>query len=365
MFRDSSEIIPLGIPADGGQACRIRLRNEPFTVDLCNHGAAWMSFFVPSRDDFHRQGEPGFDVLLGPERYDPVLGAGGKPSFGVVVGRFANRIAGSKFLLDGKTYLLEANDGVNHLHGGSRGFGKRLWDFEVSSIRGDPAVRFHLHSPDGDAGYPGNLEVSATYILRRDGIAIVYEAQADANTPLNLTNHAYFNLGSGPVSRSGVAGHIARFRASQYLRTDTGKIPLPGPPANVRQTCMDFLEPHAIGERIADTGRGYDHCFLVDPPRNDEPYSENSLVTVASVRDPESDRYLEVDTDFPAFQFYTGNYLGGVRGKGGILYEPHDGFCIETQYCPDSPNRPDFPSALLESGRKWKKTALFRFGVHS
>ncbi|MFM9107038.1 MAG: aldose epimerase family protein [Chloroflexota bacterium] len=281
------------------------------------------------------------------------------PFFGVVAGRFANRIAGGRFTLDGRAHALPCNDGPNTLHGGPDGFDRRAWTAEDASGNGQPAVRFSLVSPDGDQGFPGELRVSVTYLLTADdALDVHYEAAADAPTVVNLTQHAYWNL-EGENSGSAL-GHLLRVRASRYLPVNAAMIPT-GELAPVAGTPFDFTAPHAIEARIRDghpqlaLAGGYDHTLVFDDP---------AAGPVIELEAPVSGRLLEIGTTEPGVQLYSGNFLDGRRpGIGGTLYRAGDGICLETHHFPDSPNQPAFPSTVLRPGETRRSRTRFRFSV--
>ncbi|GAA2648494.1 aldose epimerase family protein [Nonomuraea recticatena] len=256
--------------------------------------------------------------------------------FGAVVGRYGNRIANGRFTLDGVTYQLPLNNNGHSLHGGERGFDKRLW---YADPDGERAVRLTYVSKDGEEGYPGTLTTSVTYTLTdEDELRIDYHATTDAPTVLNLTNHSYFTLGR-PAD---VRGHIVTIEADHYLDVDEGKIPLPGPPTPVQGTPYDFTVPTRVGDRLDGC---YDHCYVLRPGG------------VVRVEEPVSGRAMEVTTTEPGVQFYTGHMLDGVATP----YDRFAGLCLETQRFPDAPNRPDFPSAVLRPGEEHRSTTAYRF----
>lgn len=320
-----------------------------FKACWCDYGATWNSFVMPDSKGVKD------DVLLGFSTFGPYTGE--QPYMGATVGRFANRIARASFSLEGTTYPLWVNNGPNHLHGGRRGYSKRLWEGEIDNISGDPAARFTLHSPDGEEGYPGNLDIVVTVSLSAAGeLSISYEAESDRLTPVNLTNHAYFNLageGSGTI-----LNHELELRCSAYLPVDATLIPLPGHPMKVSGTPFDFRTVKRIGADIGDSLSGYDHCFVIDDSVDGakaEPF--------AVVKEYSRGRILTASTTSPAVQFYTGNFLNGIQGKRGSVYGKHSGFCLETQYYPDSPNREDFPPCWAKPGKKWEQTTKYHFSV--
>ena len=325
------------------------------SVRILTLGATVQALAVPDRE-----GRAG-DIVLG---YDNAQEYLSNPQyFGATVGRYANRIAGGRFSLDGREYVLETNDGPNHLHGGRAGFDKVVWDL-VSVESGNPAsASFEYVSPDGDGGYPGTLTVRAIYTLNEENeLAIEYRASTDAPTIVNVTNHSYFNL-AGEAGRTDVMGHRLTLYADRYTPADETLIPT-GERRDVAGTPFDFRSPRPIGEAIRDgdseqlrLGRGYDHNFIV----NGEPGRPRPA---ARVEDPLSGRVMELSTTAPGVQFYSGNFLdGGTAGKSGRLYRQGDAFCLEPQVFPDAPNKPDFPSARLEPGDTYVNKMIFRFSV--
>jgi aldose 1-epimerase len=293
--------------------------------------------------------------------------------FGATIGRYANRIAGGRFARDGISYRVAPNDGPNALHGGADGFDRRLWEVrEIGSDEAAPFARLGLVSPDGDQGFPGRLEAEVTYRLSREGaetlLDITFRATSDAPTPVNMTNHAFFNL-EGNLRDAGrmrdVMDHRLTLHAARYLPVDAGAIP-EGPPSSVVDTAFDFRAPMPIGARIRAgaaqllRGRGYDHNFCVDGYRT----GAEDMTLAAEVAAPVSGRVMRLWTDQPGVQFYSGNFLdGGVPGKGGVAPRSGDAFCLEPQAWPDSPNRPDFPFAWLEPGAEYHHRARFGFSL--
>jgi aldose 1-epimerase len=332
-----------GLLSDGEEASLFIVRAGEMAITLCDYGATLVSILLPDG----RGGK--VDVLLGCSTLDGY--AGKHPFFGVTVGRYANRIAGSKFSLGGKEYLLAANDGINHLHGGLKGFNTFIWKAEPSEGTKGSSIRFTRTSPDGEEGYPGTLDLSVTFALSAEGaLSISYEARTSAETVVNLTNHAYFNLrGEG---RGSILDHELSLACSTYLPVDSGLIPK-GDPVTVHDGPFDFRKAKKIGRDIAAAG-GYDHCFVLDR-------GKAGLVDFAAVSEPVSGRRMTVATSLPAVQLYTGNFLAGFAGKRGSSYEKHGGFCLETQFYPDSPNKPSYPSTRLLPGQVWAHETLYRF----
>jgi aldose 1-epimerase len=320
---------------------------------VTNYGAAIVSIEVPDRNN------QSADVVLGFDSAEGYLGR--HPYFGVVVGRYGNRIARARFTLNGVEYRLTANEGPNQLHGGLRGFDKALWQGRDVSSASGPAVELSYLSKDGEEGYPGNLSVKVVYSLAGDGdLRIDYHATTDKDTVLNLTNHSYFNLKGEGVGD--ILDHILTIYASRFTPVSKDLIPT-GELRSVEGTPFDFRTPTPIGARInADDeqirfGGGYDHNFVLDS-------GGKSLALAARVLEPRSGRVLEVLTTEPGLQFYTGNFLdGSVKGKGGKAYPKRSGFCLETQHFPDSPNKPSFPSTVLKPGQEFHSTTIFRFSV--
>ena len=323
-------------------------------VRAISYGAIIASVRVPDRN-----GQRG-DVVLGFDTIDGYLGT--HPYFGAVVGRYGNRIAKGRFTLDGTTYQLATNNGSNHLHGGVKGFDKAVWRGEpVDRGDGSASVAFTHISPDGDEGYPGTLTVRVTYTLTpADELVVEYEATTDKPTPVNITQHSYFNLAG--AGTSDILQHRLTIDADRFAPVDATLIPT-GELAPVAGTPFDFRQPTAIGARIdgddqqLKNGNGYDHSWVLNR-------TGVGLVHAARVEDPSSGRTLDVSTTEPGVQFYAGNFLDGtITGKGGRVYKRRFGLCLETQHFPDSPNHPDFPSTILRPGERFQSKTVFAFGV--
>jgi aldose 1-epimerase len=317
---------------------------------IMTYGATLLSLKTPDRSGRFDNIVLGFDTL------QPYLD--GVPYFGATVGRYANRIARGKFAIDGKSFQLPLNDGPNSLHGGTRGFDKHVWSADPS---GDGStLRLTLKSAAGDQGYPGELTAHVTYRLQNHSLAIEYEATTTAPTPVNLANHAYFNL-SGDPSRA-ILNHTLQINADRFTPVDATLIPT-GELRAVAGGAFDFRAPHAIGERIdgADEqlkrGRGYDHNWVLKRS------SAHGLERAVVLADPESGRTLEIQTTQPGLQFYSGNFLDGKPPGSGTGFRYRTGLCLETQHFPDSPNQPSFPSTILRPGQMYSEKTLLIFGA--
>jgi len=347
-LRESFGTMPDGAPVE-----RVRLRGaDGFEVTIISYGAAVQALHVPDRDGKLA------DVVLGHDDLQPYLAS--RRYFGATVGRYANRIAGGAFTLDGQQYRLPVNDGPNSLHGGLHGFDRKNWTIEAL---GDASVTLSCISPDGEEGYPGTLSTRVTYSLTGNSeLTIAFEATTEATTVVNLTHHGFVNLGG--VEQSGdILDHVLTLHADRYLPVDAVAIPLGGP-AQVAGTPFDFREPQPIGARIRQAdeqlrlGRGYDHNFCLSDQRLAAPR------LAARVEHPLSGRVMELLTDQPGLQFYSGNFLDGTAaGKFAQLYRQSDAFCLEPQAWPDTPNRPDYPSARLDPGQTYRHTSIYRFSA--
>jgi aldose 1-epimerase len=345
---------PYGVLPSGDSVHAFTLTNasgiELRTID---YGGIVVSLRTPDR-----RGELD-DIVLGFDSLGGYLTS--SPYFGAIVGRYANRIARGQFALDGVTYRLAVNNGPNALHGGLRGFDKVVWHAVSKHDSSGVGVVFNYVSRDGEEGYPGTLSVQVTYTLTDSNQFIIdYEATTDKATPVNLTQHSYFNLagdGSGEV-----LGHLLTLHADRYVPVDSTLIPT-GQLAPVDGTPFDFRQPVAIGSRIAQddaqlrNGNGYDHSFVITR-------SATGLVPAARVVEPTTGRTLEVATTEPGVQLYTGNFLdGSFAGKGGHVYQRRNALCLETQHFPDSPNHPSFPSTILRPGETFRSRTIYTFGV--
>ncbi len=343
---------PFGTTKDGQAVDRYTLVNANGVVaKVITYGATLTELLVPDRDGKMADVVLGFKTLADYERDEPYLGA--------TIGRVGNRIAKGKFKLDGREYTLAANNGPNHLHGGLRGFDKRVWKAQVVPAAAGAAVRFTYVSADMEEGYPGTLTATVVYTLTNaNEVRLDYTATTDKPTIVNLTNHSYFNLaGEGQGT---ILDHELTIMADRFTPVDDTLIPT-GDIASVRGTVMDFNRPTAIGARIAQVPGaapgGYDHNYVLS-------HGGGVLAMSATVRDPKSGRAMDVLTSEPGVQFYTGNFLDGTLvGKSGAAYKQHYGFCLETQHFPDSINHPNFPPVLLRPGHTYKSTTVYRFSA--
>ncbi len=320
-------------------------------VRLINYGGIITEWHVPDR-----QGQLG-DVVLGFDDLESYVK--GHPYFGAIIGRVANRIGKGTFILHGRSFSLATNNGPNHLHGGMKGFDKVSWDSRPGPATEDGAsVEMTYLSRDGEEGYPGNLSVTVVYTLTEENaLRIDYRATTDQATPVNLTNHTYFNL----AGQGDVLGHELMLAADLYTPVNDALIPT-GEIAPVKGTPLDFTAPAKVGARLAELRTkpvGYDHNFVLRT-------SDDSPALAARVTEPGSGRVLEVFTTEPAVQFYTGNFLDGtLSGKGGQTYKQHTGFCLETQHFPDAVNHENFPSIVLRPGQVFNSTTVYKFSTRA
>ena len=339
---------PFGQTSDGRQIDLYTLTNtNGLRARIMNYGAILVSLEVPDRD-----GNLG-DITLGFDALDGYLKE--HPYFGAIVGRYANRIGKGRFMLDGVEYKLATNNGENHLHGGIKGFDKVVWKLEdLRSESNEAVAKLSYISEDGEEGYPGNLACTVTYTLTKDNeLKISYEAETDKSTVVNLTNHSYFNLAGQGMGD--ILGHELTLNADKYTPVDEGLIPT-GEIRSVKDSPMDFTLPMSIGSRIGQVSGGYDHNYVLN--------SGGLPALAARVYEPTSGRVMEIHTTEPGIQLYTGNFLdGSLTGKAGKVYKKHYAFCLETQHFPDSPNKPNFPSAVLLPGQKYTSVTVHKFST--
>ncbi len=346
--------VPFGQTADGTRVELYTLRNrDGMEAKIATYGGTLTSLTGPDRDGHYA------DVVLGYDNLADYLKHGSY--FGAMIGRYGNRIARGRFTLDGVAYQLATNNTPNALHGGNAGFDKVVWRVASAKLTPQgPQLELKYLSRDGEEGYPGNLQVTATYTLSDDNsLRLDYSATTDKDTIVNLTQHSYFNLrGHGDV-----LGHIVQINADRFTPVDSVLIPT-GELRSVAGTPFDFRQPTAIGARIdnADeqlqvSAKGYDHNWVINKP-------SGTLAVVASVYDPETGRALDVASTSPGLQFYTGNALdGSLTGKGGVVYARRSGFAMEPESYPDSPNHPSFPTAILKPGQLYRNTIIFRLSA--
>ena len=335
---------------DGEKITQYTLTNPSgMVVKIINYGATVTDIITPDKN-----GKMG-NVVLG---YDSLAGflQTGNPYFGCIVGRYANRIANARFTLDGKEYTLAPNNDGNTLHGGNKGFDKRIWkasDINTDSIS---AIKFTYDSKDGEEGYPGNLHSEVVYSLTKNNeLKIEYTATTDKATPVNLTNHCYFNLSAGTDST--ILDHELMINAGQYTPVNDKLIPT-GKIDTVKGNAMDFTTTKKIGKDIAQVAGGYDHNWVFQKP-------ENRFDMLASLYHEPSGRYMEVRTTEPGIQFYSGNFLNGTlkNTRSGVKYVKHAGLCLETQHFPDSPNQPSFPTTILKPGETYQQITTYKFST--
>ncbi len=330
---------------DGKKVKEFTLKNKNgIEVTVLNYGGIIKNLIVPDKNGVKKDMVSGFDDF---ESY-----LENPPYFGAVIGRVANRISGAKFTIDGKTYKINTKFDKFALHGGIEGFDKKVWDAEPYAIDGEQGVELNYLSPDGEEGFPGNLKTRVIYRLTDyNELIIEYFAETDKPTHVNLTNHSYFNFSE----KEKIYDHQLLINAGKIIETDENILPT-GKYLDIKGTPFDFTTMHAIGDRIKETGVGYDHCYVFDKP-------DNEMSFAAKVVEPGSGRMMEVYTTYPSVQLYTGNYLENIKGKGGKEYPNHGAFCLETQLLPDAANRPEFPSTLLTPGDIYSHTTVFRFGI--
>jgi aldose 1-epimerase len=347
-----------GKTSDGTEVQLYTLTNaHGLKATITTYGGTLTSLLVPDKNGKLGDVVLGFDDLNG---YTNAQYLKEGPYFGALIGRFGNRIAKGKFTVEGKQYTLAKNNGENTLHGGIKGFDKVLWQAEPGTSADGQTLTLTYRSKDGEEGFPGNLTVKVVYTLTgNDALRLDYTATTDKATPINLTNHSYFNLNHGQAKDA--LGHVLTLNADRFTVVDATLIPT-GELRPVQGTPMDFREPHTIGERIrqvpGDAPGGYDHNWVLADKMRTSPE------LAATVYEPVSGRTMDLYTDQPGVQFYSGNFLkGNLSGKGNTKYAQNYGFCLETQHFPDSPNQPKFPSTILKPGETFHSTTEYRFGV--
>lgn len=339
---------------DGKETDLFFLRNNNgMEIAATNYGAAILAIMVPDRNGVYA------NVILGHDNIDAVINSP-EPFLSTTIGRYGNRIAKGRFTLDGKEYALTINNGPNSLHGGPKGFHTAVWDAEQPTA---DSVTFKYTSSDSEEGFPGNLSIVMSYTLNDENALIIkYEATTDKKTIVNLTNHGFFNLAGISNPTPTVDNNIVTINADFYTPMDDVSIPT-GEIAKVEGTPMDFRTPHTVGERINAKfeqlvfGAGYDHCYVLNKKEPQE------LSFAAKCVEPISGRSMEVYTTEPGVQLYTGNWLNGFSGAHGATFPARSAICFEAQHFPDSPNKPHFPSVVLDKGEKYSQTTIYRFGI--
>lgn len=320
------------------------------TVKVLNFGGVIYSLEVPDKEGNFVNVSTNYETVAD---YETI-----RPFFGSIVGRYGNRIAKGKFTLDGKEYTLPINNGENALHGGLKGFDQKIWDVQEFGTAHSVGLRLTYTSKDGEEGYPGTLKSTVVYELNNDNEwKMDYTAKTDKATPINLTNHTFWNLGGAYTET--IRNHELTLNADRFLPTDTGLIPT-GELASVEETPLDFRTPHLIGERIDQVEGdhfmgGYDHCFVLNQEKPGE------MTFCAKLKDPDSGRVMEVWTTEPGVQFYSGNFLDGTTEAFGHKYEKQSALCLETQHFPNSPNQPEFPNSILRPGKEYRHTTVHKF----
>lgn len=316
-----------------------------FTIKITNYGGIVTSILATDNSGKFDNVVLGYDNLSGYLKDTPY--------FGAIVGRYANRIARGKFVLNEEEYTLAVNNGPNHLHGGLKGFDKIVWDAEEIQQKNEASLKLHYLSKDGEEGYPGNLDVTMIYTISNDNeLKIEYSAKTDKPTPINLSHHSYFNL-AGTSGRD-IMDQTLFIDADKYTVVDETLIPT----GELRDVsgAMDFRKPMTVGSRINDVPGGYDHNYVLN--------NKEKFAKVAELFDSNSGRTMEVYTDEPGMQFYSGNFLdGSITGCNGVIYRKHFGLCLETQHFPDSPNQPEFPNTIIQSGEEYRQKTVYKFGV--
>ncbi|WP_347158831.1 aldose epimerase family protein [Pontibacter chitinilyticus] len=342
---------PFGTTKDGQEVSLYTLTNKNgVQVKISDFGGIITSLMVPDKSGNMGDVVLGFDSISG---YQSDAYAKSGPYFGALIGRYGNRIANGKFTLDGQEYTLAKNNGPNSLHGGTKGFDKVIWN--VEPMEDQNALKLTYTSKDMEEGYPGNLQTTVVYTLTDDNeLKIDYNATTDKATPLNLTNHSYFNLSAG--KDNSILDDVLQINADKYTEVNETLIPT-GKSPDVKGTPMDFTTPQTIGSRIGQVPGGYDHNYVLNG-------ADGTMKLAATLYDPTSGRYMEVSTTQPGIQVYTGNFLDGtLTGKGDQKYTKNYAIALETQHFPDSPNQSSFPSTILKPGEQYKESTVYKFST--
>ena len=343
-----------GVLSDGTKVNLFTVKNDNMSFSCTDYGCTLTSIVLKNKDGSKT------DVLLGYSTFEGFLNS--NYCFGAIVGRFANRIGKASFTLNGKKYDLDKNDGPNTLHGGYNGYDKMMWKGKMIDEDKFCGVKFTRISPDGEQGFPGNVKLTVTYILdENNNLSCIYNAETDKATPINITNHAYFNLaGSGDIGN-----HTIQMNSIQRLEVNPKLIPT-GKLLDVEGTPFDFTSEKKMGADMKEVGVGYDNCYVTEMYSKDNPHcgvplDDSDLVEFCVVKEPKTGHEMSVYTNLEGCQFYTANYIKGIQGKNGKIYESHEAFCLETQAFPDSPNQKEFPTCILEPGQKMKAKTVYSF----
>jgi len=345
-----------GMLSDGTKVNLYTVKNDNMSFSCTDYGCTLTSIVLNNKDGSKT------DVLLGFSTLDGYLNT--RYCFGAVVGRFANRIGKASFVVNGKKYTLDKNDGPNTLHGGSIGYDKYMWNAKEVKGKNYAGIKFTRISPDGEQGFPGNLKLEVSYLLdKENNLTCHYTAITDQATPVNITNHAYFNLaGQGLID-----DHLLQMNSNYVLDIDSKLIPN-GKFNDITGTEFDFTKEKAMGKDIAALGPGYDHCYVTEKYNPDDrqcglPLDDSDLVAFANVKEPVTGHEMAVFTNMEGCQFYTGNWIEGLTGKNGVPMKRHGAFCLETQCFPDTPNKTEFPTCVLEPGQKMKCKTVYSFKI--
>ena len=345
-----------GVLCDGTKVNLYTIKNNNMSVSCMEYGCTLTSIVLNNKDGSKT------DVLLGYSTFEGWLNS--NYCFGAIVGRFANRIGKASFTVNGKKYDLDKNDGPNTLHGGFSGYDKMMWKGKVIEKDNQAGVKFTRVSVDGEQGFPGKVELSVTYLLdENNNLSCIYTAETYKATPINITNHAYFNLaGNGDIGE-----HLLQMNSTQRLEVNPKLIPT-GKLLDVAKTPFDFTKEKKMGKDMKDVGVGYDHCYVTEMYNPDDPHcgcplDDSDLVEFCTVKEPVSGHEMAVFTNMEGCQFYTANYIKGIQGKNGRIYKSHEAFCLETQCFPDTPNQKTFPTCILEPGQEMKAKTIYSFKI--
>ena len=346
-----------GVLSDGTKVHLYTVSNGQMSFSCTDYGCTITSIVVKDKNGVDT------DIIVGHSTFEGYLT--GDKFFGAAVGRFANRIGKAEFKIDDTVYKLDKNDGPNTLHGGFDGYNKMMFKAHIVETKKAAGIEFTRLSPDGEQGFPGNCEISISYLLdTNNNITMRYKATTDKPTPVNFTNHSYFNLaGNGNIGE-----HVMKMNSTKILEVNSKLIPT-GKLLDVKGTPFDFTKEKKIGKDIKSVGVGYDHCYVTEmfnPAKKDcgAPLDDTDLVEFATVYEPKKGIEMSVFTNMEGCQFYTGNFIKGAIGKNGRVYNAHDAFCLETQCFPDTPNKPDWPTCILRPGQTMNTKTIYSFGIH-